>query len=84
MPFRSVASWSQYLRDAYRMVAVVNTDQVDHAGLHDRQREHGVGREGRARFGRGGTALGLQGVSAALAKPLARDELLLAVRQALP
>lgn len=37
-----------------------------------------------ARFGRGGTALGLQGVAAALAKPLARDELLLAVRAALP
>jgi DNA-binding response OmpR family regulator len=37
-----------------------------------------------ARFGRGGTAPGLQGVSAVLAKPLARDELLQAVRAALP
>ncbi|WP_189690063.1 hypothetical protein [Pseudorhodoferax aquiterrae] len=38
-----------------------------------------------ARFGRGsGATLGLQGVSAALAKPLARDELLQAVRAALP
>lgn len=37
-----------------------------------------------ARLGRGGTAPGLPGVSAALAKPLARDELLQAVRAALP
>lgn len=37
-----------------------------------------------ARLGRGSTALGLPGVSAALAKPLARDELLRAVRAALP
>lgn len=36
-----------------------------------------------ARFGRGGAALGLQGISAALAKPLAREELLQAVRAAL-
>ncbi|CAN7733515.1 hypothetical protein LJR039_006326 [Pseudorhodoferax sp. LjRoot39] len=37
-----------------------------------------------ARFGRGGAALGLHGIAAALAKPLARDELLQAVRAALP